>query len=103
MDSILTDIMQAIDDWLESLTIKEEKYNQIQNAQERIQQTLLQMQFEGEVSTEVEFIGNLWVDILNTESKEQLLMKILMLMEIGGISRDLTYQLILKFICMEEK
>ena len=95
--------MQAIDDWLESLTIKEEKYNQIQNAQERIQQTLLQMQFEGEVSTEVEFIGNLWVDILNTESKEQLLMKILMLMEIGGISRDLTYQLILKFICMEEK
>ena len=103
MDSILTDIMQAIDDWLESLTIKEEKYNQIQNAQERIQQTLLQMQFEGEVSTEVEFIGNLWVDILNTESKEQLLMKILMLMEIGGISRDLTYQLILKFICMEER
>ena len=96
MDSILTDVMTAIDDWLDNLTIKEEKYNQIQNAQDRIQQTLLQMQFEGEVSTEIEFIGNLWIDILNTDNPEELLMKILMLLEIGAISRDLTYQLIVK-------
>ena len=88
--------MTAIDDWLESLTIKEEKYNQIQNTQERIQQTLLQIQFEGEVSTDIEFIGNLWIDILNTDNKEQLLMKILTLLELGVISRDLTYQLIVK-------
>lgn len=88
--------MTAIDDWLDNLTIKEEKYNQIQNAQDRIQQTLLQMQFEGEVSTEIEFIGNLWIDILNTDNPEELLMKILMLLEIGAISRDLTYQLIVK-------
>ena len=88
--------MTAIDDWLESLTIKEEKYNQIQNTQERIQQTLLQIQFEGEVSTDIEFIGNLWIDILNTDNKEQLFMKILMLLEIGAISRVLTYQLIVK-------
>ena len=88
------DIMEAIDDWLESLTIKEEKYNEIQTIQDKIQQTLLQMKYEGELSTEVQFIGNLWIDILNTVNKEQLLMKILMLLEIGGISRNFAYQLI---------
>ena len=88
------DIMEAIDDWLESLTIKEEKYNEIQTTQDKIQQTLLQMKYEGELSTEVQFIGNLWIDILNTVNKEQLLMKILMLLEIGGISRNFAYQLI---------
>ena len=98
MDSILTDIVEAIDIWLDNLTVKEEKYNQIQNTQDRIQQTLLQLKYEGEVSTEIQFIANLWTDILNSlgtdTSREQLIMKILMLFESGGISRDLAYQLI---------
>ena len=102
MDSILTDIMEAIDNWLDNLTIMEERYNQIQNTQDRIQQTLLQMKYEGEVSPEIQFIANLWTEILNllnTDNKKQLLMNILLLFETGGISRVFAYYLIVN-ICL---
>ena len=102
MESILTDIVDAIDIWLENLTVKEEKYNQVQNTQDRIQQTILQMRFEGEVSAEIQNIANLWIEILNLLSsdayKEELVMKILLLFEIGGISRSLTYQFIVNLL-----
>ena len=97
MDSILTDVMTAIDDWLDNLRVTEEQYEQVRNTQDRIQQTLLQMQYEGGLSTEIQFIANLWTDILDslsTDNKEQLLVKILALFECGGISRDLTYHFI---------
>jgi hypothetical protein len=99
MESIRTDIEEAIDIWLNELTVKEEKYHQIKNTQYKIQQTLLQIQFEGEATAEIQFIANLWIDILNllnSESSErgELLMKFLLLFEAGAISRDLAYQLI---------
>ena len=90
--------MEAIDIWLDNLTVKQERYIQIQNPQDRIRQTLLQMRYEGELSTEIQFIANLWIDILNslsTDNKEQLLMKVLMMFETGVISRGFAYQLII--------
>ena len=99
MDSILTDVVEVIDIWLDNLTVKQEKYNQIQNPQDRIQQTLLQMQYEGEVSAEIQLIANLWIDILNLLTSEsergELVMKILLLFETTTISRDFAYQLII--------
>ena len=98
MGSILADIVEVIDIWLDNLTVKQERYIQIQNPQDRIRQTLLQMRYEGELSTEIQFIANLWIDILNslsTDNKEQLLMKVLMMFETGVISRGFAYQLII--------
>ena len=93
------DVEEAIDIWLNELTVKEEKYHQIKNTQYKIQQTLLQIQFEGEATAEIQFIANLWIDILNllnseSSEREELLMKFLLLFEAGSISRDLAYQLI---------
>lgn len=93
------DVEEVIDIWLDSLTVKEEKYHQIKKTQHKIQQTLLQIQFEGEATAEIQSIANLWTDILNllnSDSSErgELVMKLLSLFEAEAISRELAYQLI---------
>ena len=60
------------------------------------------MQYEGEGSTKIQFISNLWTDILNllnANNKEQLFIKMLLLFATGGISRDFAYHLIVN-ICL---
>ena len=97
MDSILMDIVNAIDIWLDELTVQEEKYNRITSVQERIQQTITQIEYEGDTSADiskVKFIGNLWGNMLNliairdSSSKRQLVLQTLKLLEVGEISTD---------------
>ena len=104
MDSILMDIVNAIDIWLDELTVQEEKYNRITPVQERIQQTITQIECEGDTSVDIskiKFIGNLWGNMLNliairdSSSKRQLVLQTLKLLEVGEISTDFACEIIM--------
>ena len=92
----------AIDNWLEELIVGEEILNKIKNTRDRIQETILQMQYDEEGSAHIQFIASLWGDILDLltkpdqTSRDQLIMKTLELFETGNISRELTHQMIVK-------
>ena len=98
MNSIEADVNEAAHFWVDNLTVKDKKYNQSQNIHEKIERTMLQMKFEGEITTQIEFIGKLWNDVLITlqsdASNEQFITKLLLLFEAGGISRIFLHQLL---------
>ena len=111
MDSIVTDVVQTIDIWLEDqqdekLTLRGGTINKILNTRQRIQEILLQLQFEGELSSELECVGTLWIDFLDlltdgqdissTEKKKKLIQKVLLLLELDLISRHLAFNMITK-------
>lgn len=106
MDSIVADVVKAVDLWLEELSLREETINRLLHTRQRIQQILLQMQFEGELSSEIQQVGALWVDILILladgrqdtatieKKKKDLVQKVLLLLELDVISRHLAFSMI---------
>ena len=99
MDSIVSDVNEAAHNWVDHLTVKEEKYTGGKNAHERIGRTLLQMKFEGEMTAQIEYIGKLWNDLLETvksndAGKDEFITKLLLLFEAGGVSRIFVNQLL---------
>ena len=115
METILQDVVSAIDIWLGELTDKEEAFKQINDTCERIEQTVLQMQYEGECSPEIESIANTWTDILNLltsdeneshtinendgsilQKEQKLILKIMVIFESQHISRQLACEMIMK-------
>ena len=121
MDSLLQDVVYAINIWLGELRVKkEEMYNRVKDTRERVKTVVLQMKYEGKMPPEVHFTANLWIDVLNliltdeqdddddeVEKKEEdseisnrqlLLQKILHLFEIEQISREFTYEIITKLM-----
>ena len=99
MESVLTDVMCAIDNWLEDLTVKEERYK-IADVQARIQNTVLQIQYDESIDTsKMTFVSELWIDILNLlvdEDYELLIYKVLQLFQTGEISIDFACKIITK-------
>ena len=120
MDSLLQDVVYAINIWLGELRVKkEEMYNRVKDTRERVKTVVLQMKYEGKMPPEVYFTANLWIDVLNLiltdeqddddeagkkekdseiSNRQLLLQKILRLFEIGQISREFTYEMITKLM-----
>ena len=121
MDSLLQDVVYAINIWLGELRVKkEEMYNRVKDTRERVKTVVLQMKYEGKMPPEVYFTANLWIDVLNLiltdeqdddddeagkkekdseiSNRQLLLQKILHLFEIGQISREFTYEMITKLM-----
>ena len=49
MNSIEAEINEVANFWVDNLNVKDEKYNQPQNIHEKIDRTMFQMKFEGEM------------------------------------------------------
>ena len=104
MECILSDVMEAIDMWLCSLSVKAEGCHRIIDIHERIRQTVQQIEYEGDSVNidRIKFAGNIWTDIIklmtieeiSSSAKSQILLNILKLLECGEISIDFAYHLI---------
>ena len=106
MESLAADVVKAVDLWLEELTLCEETINKLLHTRQRVQQILLQMQFEGELDSEIQNVGVLWMEILSILAdgrqdtaviegrQKDLVQKILLLLELEAISRHLAYNMI---------
>ena len=70
--TILEDITFALNKWLEKIVIIEENQYKIVNLQEKVKQTLLQIQQDGLISTYdfeiINYIGQVWIDLTNSLS-----------------------------------
>lgn len=66
---ILDDITLALNKWLEMIVIVEENQYRVMGLQEKVEQTLLQIQQDGLISTYdfgmVNYIGQVWIDLIN--------------------------------------
>ena len=106
MKSLASDIVTAVDLWLQQLTLCEETINKLVHTRQRVQQILLQMKYEGELNSEIQEIGVLWVEILSILAdrradtdviegrRKELVEKILLLLELEAMSRELAYSMI---------
>tara|TARA_Y100000310_G_C20147635_1_gene563208 strand:- start:77 stop:442 length:366 start_codon:yes stop_codon:yes gene_type:complete len=67
--TILDDITLALNKWLEKIVIVEENQRRVMSLQEKVQQTLLQIQQDGLISTYdfgiINYIGQVWIDLTN--------------------------------------
>lgn len=106
MESLASDVVKAVDLWLEELILCEETINKLVHTRQRVQQILLQMRYEGELNSEIQEVGMLWIEILSILTDERkdtaviekrrkdVLQKILLLLELDAMSRDLAYNMI---------
>ena len=106
MESLASDVVKAVDLWLEELILCEETINKLVHTRQRVQQILLQMRYEGELNSEIQEVGMLWIEILSILTDERkdtaviekrrkdILQKILLLLELDAMSRDLAYNMI---------
>ena len=116
--AISQDVVSAIDIWLEDVTDKKEAFKRINGTCEKIEHTILQMQYEGECSSEIEFIANTWKEILSLltdtyqqttsytisenddgsilRKEQKLVFKILSIFECKHISRQFACKMIMK-------
>ena len=104
MDSTLTDALDAIDAWLDELTILEESYNRSHNTLERMDQTFVRLQHEGELTAEIDYIGTLWRSLIellmsNVANQEMIIRNALLLFQVGAITLDFC-QVIITHQCM---
>jgi len=67
--TIWNDITYALDDWLQKISVLEERQSQVTNLQDRINRTLQQIQLDGLISIydygTLSYIGRVWIDLIN--------------------------------------
>ena len=67
--TVWEDITYALDDWLQKITVLEERQRQVCSLQERLNRTLLQIQLEGLVPIydfeRLRYIGQVWSDLIS--------------------------------------
>ena len=67
--TIWDDISNALDEWLRSISILEERQRKVNDLQERINRILQQVQQDGLISIyyfgTLTYIGRVWIDLLN--------------------------------------
>ncbi len=98
MDSVLDDVLNAIDLWLSEIETTE-KLSKIKT---RINRAILRIQYEGQNSlidmARLIHISDIWVSLLelltSSNNKQLVVMKILELFNYGQITIELTYTLI---------
>ena len=101
MDSIIPDILRALDIWLAELEGIEQRNLKLDKMRARINRTVDQIHMEGLLSipdmARLEYVAKLWVDVLaliQTGDKRILVTKILQLFDSGEISLVLTSEMI---------
>ena len=67
--TIWDNISNALDEWLQSISILEERQRKVNDLRERINRTLEQVQQDGLISIydfgTLTYIGRLWIDLIN--------------------------------------
>ena len=67
--SIWDNISNALDEWLHSISILEERKRKVSDLRERINRTLEQVQQDGLISIHdfgtLTYIGRVWIDLIN--------------------------------------
>ena len=67
--TIWNDITYALNNWLQTISVLEEKQRQVTDLQDRINQTLQQIQQDGLISIydfeTLNYIGRVWIDLIN--------------------------------------
>ena len=102
MDSIVPDVLEGIAIWLGPF--HEQNYNKLNRLCERIQQTILRMRYEGQLTLQSQHTSTLWLEIFqfltdnSIATKKEITWKILQLREFGEISTDVEYYMIIKLL-----
>ena len=96
--TVWEDITYALDDWLQKISVLEERQRQVNNLQERINRTLQQIQLEGMLPIydfeRLRYIGQAWSDLISLLSspekdKRLIVYNLLRLFESGQVSTQL--------------
>ena len=70
--TIWNDITYALNNWLQTISVLEERQRQVTDLQDRINQTLQQIQQDGLISIydfeTLNYIGRVWIDLINSLS-----------------------------------
>ena len=107
MESVIDDVLYAIDLWLNELEEIERRHSKLECMKARIKRTISQVQMEGSMSLidmgRLDYIGRIWTDIIDllvtekTESTKKLLVKkVLQLFDSGELSLSITIGMIVK-------
>ena len=105
MESILTDVCTVLENWLSEISTKEKQLNRIISLQERLAKKSLQFQIEGsDGGIDIErlrFVSQCWSDILGLttclpDTKNELIYKVLQLLDSAEISVIFAYEIITK-------
>ena len=107
MESVIDDVLQAIDLWLNELEEIEGRLSKLACMKARINRTITQVQMEGSMSLtdmgRLDFIGKIWTEIIDlllsekTDSTKKLLVKqVLQLFDSGELSLCITIEMIIK-------
>ena len=92
------DINYALDNWLQKISVLEERHRQVNNLQGRINRTLQQVQLEGLLPIydfeRLRYIGQTWNDLISLLSspekdKRMIVYNLLRLFESGQVSTQL--------------
>ena len=105
--TIWNDITYALDDWLQKLTMMEERQLKVSNLQEKINRTLTQIQQDGLLSIYdfgmLNYIGHVWINLLpshhttatiNNDIKRLIIQDLLKLYDAQQISYELFIEII---------
>ena len=96
--TVWEDITYALDDWLQKISVLEERQRQVNNLQERINRTLQQIQLEGMLPIydfeRLRYIGQAWSDLISLLSSPEkdrrlIVYNLLRLFESGQVSTQL--------------
>ena len=105
MESILTDVCTVLENWLSEISTKEKQLNRIISLQERLAKKSLQFQIEGsDGGIDIErlrFVSQCWSGILGLitclpDTKNELIYKVLQLLDSAEISVIFAYEIITK-------
>ena len=109
--TIWNDITYALDDWLQKISVLEDRQLQVTNLQDRINRMLQQIQQDGLISIydfgTLNHIGRMWIDLINLISshttaimdkntKRLIIQKLLQLYSMQQISFELCTEIIIQ-------
>ena len=103
--TIWEDITYALDDWLQKISVLEERQRQVNNLQERINRTLQQIQLEGLLPIydfeRLRYIGQVWSDLISLlsspeKNKRLIVYNLLRLYESGQVSMQLYTEVVIQ-------
>ena len=108
--TIWNDITYALNNWLQTISALEERQRQVTDLQDRINQTLQQIQQDGLISIydfeTLNYIGRVWIDLINLlsshtiatmnkDTKRMIIQNLLQLYNAQQISSELFTEIII--------
>ena len=95
---IFQQVFEAIDTWLQDISIQEHHLEEIE---EKVKRTILQLKLDGYYNSpdieNLEKVGGIWIALLRSlGKKEEVLSNLLLLYYLDQITLELTIQIILK-------